>query len=390
MRETINSINIAILLSANALCWVIPISKILAIIMAFCVAVHWITNKQFACRNTVWLYMYCILFFLFPLLSSFNISVENITQKYFLDYIVIGYAALLVSQSEFSIRKTLIALSIISIILIPTIVGMDLENMDVGVWMSVSYGVIRFIIALLLCILLYNYKYNIITKLILALPVVFYSVLYAAYASRGALLAVGIFIVFFLIVKGGKRSFSIAAFLTLLGIIIFANFIPIVTALVNGLQSIGVEIYALNKILFRADAGDITSGRADIYSNGVEMILESPIWGHGVGAYEVRYGDGETYVHNIILQQLIEGGLLLFIPLTLIVLLSFKQIFSKTLPQEIRLFLVFLMATGLIELLFSNYFWRAQGYWFLLGYTLSIYNKQQPRNRQMTPMTQEK
>lgn len=385
MKETINSINIAILLSANALCWVIPIPKILAMIMAFCVVVHWVTNKQFVYRNTLWLYLYCILFFLFPLLSG-----ETITQKYFLDYIVIGYTALLVSQSFFSIKKTLVALSVISIILTPTIVGMNLEDADTGVWMSVSYGVIRFIAALLLCIILYKYKFNIITKLILLLPVAFYSVLYATYASRGALLAIVVFVVFFLIVKGGKGSIAVAAFATLAGIIIFVNFIPIVTALVSRLQSVDIEIYALDKILRASDAGDITNGREDLYSIGFNMFMESPIWGNGVGAYEVRYGGGEAYIHNILLQQLIEGGLFLFVPLTLLVILCLRQIFSNSLPQETRIFFVFLMATGLIQLIFSDYFWRSQGYWFMLGYTLSIYNTQQTSNRQATSTTPNK
>lgn len=390
MKETVNSINVAILLSANALCWVIQVPMILAMIMFFCVVVHWITNKKIAYGNTLWLYLYCILFFLLPLFLSSSITGENITQEYFLNFIVIGYAALLVSQSKFSIKKTLIALSVISIIMIPTILRMNLKDMDVGGWMSFSYGVIRFIVALLLCIILYKFKLNIITKLILLLPIAFYSVLYAMYASRGAMLAIGVFIVFYLIVKGGKGSFAVAAFASVVGVIVFANLIPIVTALVSGLQSIGVEIYALEKLLVRADAGDITSGRDDLYSVGLEMFIKSPLWGHGVGAFEVRYGDGETYVHNIILQQLIEGGLLLFIPLTLVVLQSFIQIFNKSLPQETRLFLVFLMTTGLIELLFSNYLWRAQGYWFLLGYTLSIYksNKQRFHNRQKTSQYQ--
>ncbi len=390
MKETINSINVAILLSANALCWVIRIPMVLAMIMIFCVVLHWVTNRQFAYKNTLGLYLYCMLFFLFPLLLSINSIGNNIAQEYFLNYFVIGYAALLISQSKFNIKKSLIALSVISIIMIPTIVGMDLENADdTGVWMSVSYGVIRFIAALVLCLLLYKYKFNLITKIVLLLPVAFYSVLYATYASRGAILAIVVFFVFFLIVKGGKGSFAVAAFTALVGIVVFANFIPIVIALVGGLQSIGVDIYALDKILIKSDAGDVTNGREQLISVGFKMFMESPIWGHGVGAYEVRYGGG-AYIHNIILQQLIEGGLLLFVPLALITLMSFRQIFNNSLPHETRLFLVLLMSTGLIELFFSNYFWRSQGYWFLIGYTLSIYNKQRLRNRLGLSMTSER
>ena len=81
MKETINSINVAILLSANALCWVIRIPMVLAVIMIFCVVLHWVTNRQFAYKNTLGLYLYCMLFFLFPLLLSINSIGNNINDS---------------------------------------------------------------------------------------------------------------------------------------------------------------------------------------------------------------------------------------------------------------------------------------------------------------------
>lgn len=386
MRETINSVNVAVLLSANALCWVIHVPMIFAIIMIFCIFVHWITNRQVFYKNTIWLYFYCILFFLYPLFASANIIGENIPQTYFFNYIIVAYASFLLSQSVFSIKKTLLALSIISILLMPTIVGMDLEDADnTGIWMSVSYGVIRFIAALLLCVLMFKFKFNILTKIVLLLPVAFYSVIYATYASRGAMLAIVVFIIFLFIVKGGKRSLAFAVFASLVGIIVFANFIPIVIALVTGLQSIGVEIYALEKILIKSDAGDVTNGREGLFTVGLKMAMESPLWGQGVGAYENSIGGG-AYIHNIFLQQMIEGGLLLFLPLTIITIMGIKQMFSNKLTQETRYFIAFLISTGLIELIFSNYFWRSQGYWFLIGYTLSLYSKQRVASRHRAPI----
>lgn len=110
-------------------------------------------------------------------------------------------------------------------------------------------------------------------------------------------------------------------------------------------------------------------GRADIYRSAINIFLDSPLWGHGLGSIWFTQG---IYSHNIVLDILAETGiigLLVIIPKLLILLYRGYKICLRT-PWLIILYLAFIK--GFVMDLFSNYWLNTLPLWMLFGF---IYNK---------------
>lgn len=65
--------------------------------------------------------------------------------------------------------------------------------------------------------------------------------------------------------------------------------------------------------------GDITSGRAGLYKNALEMFKEKPLLGWGSGVFSSFYGTG---VHSLYIQLLAENGLIGFVNFMVIIVVN--------------------------------------------------------------------
>lgn len=110
-------------------------------------------------------------------------------------------------------------------------------------------------------------------------------------------------------------------------------------------------------------------GRAGIYKSAINIFLDSPLLGHGLGSIWFTQG---IYSHNIVLDILAETGivgLFVIIPKLLILLYRGFIICLRT-PWLIILYIAFLK--GFVMDLVSNYWLNTLPLWMLFGF---IYNK---------------
>ena len=101
-----------------------------------------------------------------------------------------------------------------------------------------------------------------------------------------------------------------------LGIIAIIFYDQIMLAASHYFSGLGlhINIFAKTERLI-SSTGDGTNGRIILWTAAAEGILKSPIWGHGWGSFLML--TGQSHPHNIILELMYQGGLLLTIPILL-------------------------------------------------------------------------
>lgn len=142
-------------------------------------------------------------------------------------------------------------------------------------------------------ILINNLNNKRILRLVLSLVII---ILVGVYGSRGALLSGGIFLAYRLKI-GYKLVLSLAVVLTLLKEIIYI----LVLKIINYFQVIGIKSYIFLKIKEAFEKGVVksSSGRDFVFNEAIEMFMDSPILGHGMGYYRENNYRGLPYSHKI-------------------------------------------------------------------------------------------
>ncbi len=365
----ISDLAVAIIIVANSIAWIIPTSAApLAVVMIISLGCLLLNNcKAMLKPGILFLVLFCIFFFI----ESFFTQAHNnpYVEKYLFEFIILGVGGLMASQALFSPIKVIKIISVLSIIVLPFLSMMDFtinNATDYGHWMGLSYGCVKYVIALCLILFFIKEKSRLL-KLFFCVSLIGYISLFMTMASRGAVLAVLVAIILFYMInhnyKLSKFLYVSIAIVILIGV--FWDFI--IPLILESLAANDLHFYAFEKIALREATDSLSNGRIEIIEDAITYFKQSPIIGHGVAIYEYF---NNRYVHNIFVQLLIEGGLVLFIVITWFIIKAFILAFRKTLSLEQRYFIAFLIASSIIELLFSSYLWRTQYFWFLVGYAM--------------------
>lgn len=105
-----------------------------------------------------------------------------------------------------------------------------------------------------------------------------------------------------------------------------------------------------------------TSNRDVLYSNALGLILRSPLFGHGITSYLYLSGLNR-YPHNIILEFLIEGGLLYTSLWVALIISGFRRMRHHADADSYRIYLV-LVLYAVIRLMFSGSYSFDMSFWF--------------------------
>ncbi|MEG0916296.1 MAG: hypothetical protein RSF68_04710 [Myroides sp.] len=383
MKEiNLNSFAIAIFLCANPIAWTI---SFLPNAIVFITLFSWlllIYNKQFLKFLRVAGYIHWfVLATICVFLISMNVNTTDSLIEYFTFFIICGITGVYFSQLKFSIKKIFQYIAMIAVFLSIFVYNIDFgdptnESVDYGMWMGVSYGVLRFILALLVVLLLYYKEYKVITQLTFIGAIVIYSLIYSSYASRGALFSIVVFLSCYYLLK--ETSLIRKKTIVFIGVlfIIFATFRlkEVFLFLITIFDSLNIQVLALDKILLLLEYGDFDNGRNDLIEKGLEGVYHSPFYGNGIAGFENKFGSG-YYVHNVFIQILYEGGFILFIPVLIVFLASGYLLLKSSIEKEIKIFITFLFCAGIIELLFSNVYWKSVFFWFYIFYVINILRK---------------
>ena len=258
--------------------------------------------------------MAAILFVLF-LINMLFTSEKQLTE-YFLHFLCFGLPTLFFPLMNVDYGKVIKNVAILSILLLPFFLTHDYgfsavdgeSDSDAGELMTASYRVLPLICSLLLMFISEEKKtYKVI---FLVFSIIFMAFLLVV-GSRGAILAIFVFFVFLFISRARKSSGRLARasiIAIVLGVVV-SQFGKIIEWLFEKSESLGLSLLPLSRLYFKVtNESNMDSGRGELISKAMQDFNDSPLWGKGIASFDNYSG----YPHNLFVQMLQEGGLLLF------------------------------------------------------------------------------
>jgi O-antigen ligase len=374
-RDNIIIFFCAVIICANPINWILKIDNGLAIITLVLFSFIVILGRQQIIHNVnpkiFFLIFYILFFFVISLLQT---NFHPQTVSYLLQFAILGILPLLISQIYLQYDRIYVIILFLGILFIPFAFNFNIENyysqFESDIWgfiMGVSYGLLRFIVAGFIVLLLYTPK-NLFLKIIILLETIAIISFLALYGTRGAILSSLLLLILLLLLRKHtylNRKALITFFSILLtSIILWMLFSSYVYPII---QNKGVSFIFIDKILSLKEEGDVSNGRIEIAQYTLKHIVKKPFIGHGIGSFDNYSG---AYPHNLFLHFLYEGGVFLCIPFIGLISKSIYIMLSKQYEFNYRIYVIFLFFSSVIELLFSSQPWISQIFWLYIGSVL--------------------
>lgn len=351
-------------------------------------------NKTFN-LNVINLVIVFIIYILLFITISLK-GIDSFSYKYLIEFSSFGLLAYLLMVFPFNPKKVIYYNMLIGnmILLAPNALlsyavdGYYYDRLEMGT----TYAILPSIIATIIFIffLRHNSNDNLLIRIIsyFSNAYLFYIVL--TKGNRGALLTIFILLLIVVYIKfskliKGKIKLLVPIMFSFISIIIVTislNSVKLLYMIDNYLSKNGIEVAAIIKTINMFERNGllgILNARDIIYEVAIEMFSNSPIVGNGIGSF----GDDAylkfDYPHNIILQIMVEGGLVALIPFTIIMMYVVYLIFKPwDASDELfywRCLILFLFILCFPKLLISSYFWREQEFWLLIFSVMILFNK---------------
>lgn len=306
-----------------------------------------------------------------------------------LHFIEYGLAGFLIAGTEFNVEKTTRYAAYLTLILAYPIVLLLQSNYSVyseSLGMGISYALLSPALTIVAHLLYYRKKNDYLMYLAYAFSIyLLYQILVRG--IRGSILC--ILVLFFFAVLNNERfkvTFSIRR-----GVVLATVFIGLLnadflfTAMASALSSMDIHIRFIEKTIALGNVvGDVSNGRTDIYLIAIRDFFDSPILGKGIGYFPEVHGI--NYPHNLILQVLGEGGLLLGIPIIIVIFrIVYDLMFRRIEDRDFRVGIILLTSCTIPAAFVSDEIWNYQLLWLLFGILLK---KIVPQERRKLSLTQ--
>ena len=327
--------------------------------------------------------MIIVAFVLIVFLSSFLRVNNTYYTFYYLEYFL-GFCvvSMLIGANNFSVKKVLKYIAMIGFFCTSIIIIRGFNSSDASVLMGMAYSLLP---------VLYASFINVIDRknrtLLSFVNIVAIIISYLTMAPRGIWLNIIItlllcFFVFFGYKKIGRKriiaKIMVLSIIVIGALFVYFNFENILNALSSLIYQVtgGNYLYALDKMIFLFNSGNLSNGRNDLIDLARTMSNGNVFFGCGIGSFEINQGSG-GYVHNIFYQAMVEAGIWFLLPILAVILYCTIIIFriSKIENKIDILFFILLLSNGLIILFYSSVYWKLLIFWFLIGYLLSYERK---------------
>lgn len=367
----INSLLVALFLCSTCISVVLPSDGIVVLtnIVLFCVVL--VLNvksylKKGEYKNSF--IMAAILFVLF-LINMLFTSEKQLTE-YFLHFLCFGLPTLFFPLMNVDYGKVIKNVAILSILLLPFFLTHDYgfsavdgeSDSDAGELMTASYRVLPLICSLLLMFISEEKKTY---KVILLVCVIIYVAFLSVIGSRGAILSVMVFFALLFISRTKSKTGRItqSGVMVMFTLVLVTQFDKVIEWLYNRTEAFGLNLLAISRLYYKVTQGDnMDSGRSELISKAMQDFNDSPLWGMGIASFDNYSG----YPHNLFVQMLQEGGLLLFIPCAIIFFLGLKELILGDRRTTFYRILLFAFCGGVMQLMFSSYYWTSSLFWFFV------------------------
>lgn len=302
---------------------------------------------------------------------------QPLVTEYLLHFICFGIPLLFIPLQHVSFDKVIRNVAIAAIFFLPfflmhnygyTATGGNAGS-DEGEMMTASYRALPLILAAFLASMK---ETRIIWKWCFLLLGTIYFAFLMVIGSRGAILSVLVFFVMIFISRAKSKAgkITLTGITVILAMVLLTKFEKIIEWLYNKTEAFGLSLLALSRLYYKATQGDnMDSGRGDLIAEALRDFMDSPIWGKGIASFH----NFSRYPHNLFVQMLQEGGLILFIPFAIIFYIGLKDLVLGDRKSIYYRALLFTFCGGVMQLMFSNYFWTSSIFWLFV--VLVIYRR---------------
>ena len=242
------------------------------------------------------------------------------------------------------------------------------RNVNLINYMDLGYYILQTI--LILYLKFYNEKKYIYIFFIVPMCLFMF-----IYGSRGAILSFVfcVFLTIFLDFKENKNLKKIIKLIFSISLILMILFISFqedfLTKFNNYLNSNGIYSYSITK--YTNPYESFSSGRVKRYELAINDIKNRPLIGNGIGNYTSKYN--LNYIHNIGLQLLDEGGIILLI---LVVYFIINFIIKMINEKEINKKLIYILLLSLtFKLIITSQYWSESSFWIIIMISLQKQKK---------------
>ncbi len=365
-KGLINSILIGIMLICNALSPLfsfIPNGLIIIIALPFLCLLF--LNKSKIVNTQKLFFLYIAIYFAFSIIRG---HLHPTVIKLLVEFIAYGFFFIYSTNCKYIPIYILRTIVVLGIVAIPVQLQIDYSSTNIsGVWMNVSYNLIKVSIASMLLLLTDTSKF---IKAISLFEIIAALIFLVVLGSRGAILGIVVSFVLFVIYRNNKllKINSTKFWLIIILIAGFFFLFPIIARLIyNILNGWGISSYSLNRIMDSLISGtSMSEGRDLIYAKAISQIKNNIFCGLGIGAYDNYSGE---YPHNLFIQILYEGGFVFGTPLLIMSIYALFMV-NKKMDMDSRILIIYLIGAGYVQLMFSSYLWMSPIFWFLIGIAL--------------------
>lgn len=385
MTIKLNKINLNSLIMAFYLCLfyinaIIGIKGI-GIISLACVFVLFAVSlaNRWIKMGKRWALVVTYILFLFSFSISKN-GINSLTIDYLFRFITYGIIGILIGMQDIDIRCVVKAIIVIGAAGSPLMLSKGYNwfltiDPTQGVAMGLSYGLLPLLIAATIG-LRYCLKWKLLSFYLFYVVISFYLKI----SPRGVLLATGAFILivvyYNIYVRNRRSNIAIVPFLTIIGgtvgsIYFIKNIALIVTGVSRFLDSkFGIQIFALKKFIYYIEKGDVSNSRFDLWDKGWKLAKSHLLIGNGIGYFEM---ENNTYTHNIFLQSINEGGIIMLILVCVLLTVTVSWLLfvrGANVTKERYFFIGLLFVLGAFPLVYSSVYWLMNPFWIFLGYIM--------------------
>lgn len=206
------------------------------------------------------------------------------------------------------------------------------------------------------------------------------------FASRGVSVSLLVILVIFIYIYADIKHKLLVLLLGVAGMALSSNISSMLMAVYNIFLRRNINIRFLYTILFRNQISDfnLTSGRTEIWKLAWESILERPFTGYGImgdRAILTSYAQN-LYTHNMILQILLQFGLILGGLLLFFLIYVGIKMFRASAEWK-KIFLPFFLSSVLF-LQFSSEYYLFSNFWLSIMIFCSYMGAQYDRRKRST------
>jgi len=324
-----------------------------------------IIRRQRVCLNAVWFMAFCAMC---VFILDYVFRNNSFSGKYLYEFIYRALVPIIILSQIKNSRKFLYYYSIFSVI---TFVIFCLDPLQ-GYKISGDYMDFGFAVAIPSFFGMYLACHYFKMRWVFPLEI-FCAIETLVFANRSAFLSVIVFVLFTLILwrKSTLKRMVIYLVLLVSAFIVSVNISSLFTFTYDLVGRMGISSYALDSVheyVLDNDVLNLPTGREEIWEMARDVIKERPLFGHGMGILEARWG---FYSHSIYYDVILFYGYMGLIVVFLLLINSVRKTIPACLDNKILAVLFFCLWCP--KLIFSTYFIKEPAFWCFIAFGFMVH-----------------